>query len=270
MKALGKPGVGGVRRVERNCLNGYIVVVKIPLPLWAALMPIAALAAAPVASFERYQIILDRQPFGPLISLPSGENTTSAPPAAVVALGGEALGMRACSLIMVDGEGPRVGLVEIKTSKSYFLFPGETQDGIRVVSADFEKDEVVIQRGVEMAVLKLKEAGTAEKKTAPGAGLTAPRTRLGSLRPPGAPAASAPVQPPVAVVPAPPVPRLHGEELEKHLKQYQMEVIRKGLPPLPIPLTPEMDAQLVSEGVLPPQGPTVIQRGDAQIIIQAQ
>jgi len=31
-----------------------------------------------------------------------------------------------------------------------------------------------------------------------------------------------------------------------------MEVIRQGLPPLPIPLTPEMDAQLVSEGVLPP------------------
>ena len=30
-----------------------------------------------------------------------------------------------------------------------------------------------------------------------------------------------------------------------------MEVLRKGMPPLPVPLTPEMDAQLVSEGVLP-------------------
>ena len=44
-----------------------------------------------------------------------------------------------------------------------------------------------------------------------------------------------------------------GEELEKHLNEYQMDVIRQGLPPLPIPLTPEMDQQLVNEGVLPPQ-----------------
>ena len=31
-----------------------------------------------------------------------------------------------------------------------------------------------------------------------------------------------------------------------------MEVIRKGMPPLPIPLTKEMDDQLVAEGILPP------------------
>ena len=50
----------------------------------------------------------------------------------------------------------------------------------------------------------------------------------------------------------PPQPKYTGEELEKHLKEYQMEVIRQGLPPLPIPLTPDMDDQLVKEGVLPP------------------
>ena len=54
--------------------------------------------------------------------------------------------------------------------------------------------------------------------------------------------------------PPPPLqPKYTGEALEKHLKEYQMQVIREGLPPLPIPLTPEMDNQLVSEGVLPPQ-----------------
>lgn len=46
------------------------------------------------------------------------------------------------------------------------------------------------------------------------------------------------------------------KELEKHLQDYQMDLIRsagtKG-PPLPIPLTPEMDQKLVDEGVLPPQ-----------------
>ncbi|HPG01029.1 MAG TPA: hypothetical protein PLE77_13295, partial [Kiritimatiellia bacterium] len=55
-----------------------------------------------------------------------------------------------------------------------------------------------------------------------------------------------------AATPPPAQPKYTGEELERHLQEYQMEVIRQGLPPLPIPLTPEMDNQLVNEGVLPP------------------
>jgi len=51
------------------------------------------------------------------------------------------------------------------------------------------------------------------------------------------------------------VPQLTAAYLQKQLQDYQMELIRaqgaKG-PPLPIVLTPSMDAQLVSEGVLPP------------------
>lgn len=50
-------------------------------------------------------------------------------------------------------------------------------------------------------------------------------------------------------------PHLTGEEQRKFLEQYQMDIIRAGGakgPPLPIQLTPEMDAQLVKEGVLPP------------------
>jgi hypothetical protein len=42
--------------------------------------------------------------------------------------------------------------------------------------------------------------------------------------------------------------------LERKLQEYQMDLIRQGKTPLPmVPLTPEMDAQLVEEGVLPPQ-----------------
>lgn len=44
-------------------------------------------------------------------------------------------------------------------------------------------------------------------------------------------------------------------EIRKNLKEYQMEVIRSGMPPLPVPLTREMDDQLVQEGVLPPAKP---------------
>ena len=48
-----------------------------------------------------------------------------------------------------------------------------------------------------------------------------------------------------------PKPIYSGEELERHLQNYQMEVIRQGLPPLPVQLSPERDAQLVEEGFLP-------------------
>lgn len=45
---------------------------------------------------------------------------------------------------------------------------------------------------------------------------------------------------------------LSEEEVEKRLREYQMKLIREGKTPLPIPITEEMDAQLVKEGILPP------------------
>jgi hypothetical protein len=41
-------------------------------------------------------------------------------------------------------------------------------------------------------------------------------------------------------------------EIQAHLQNYQKELIRQGLPPLPIPLTPKTDAELVQEGTLAP------------------
>ena len=47
-------------------------------------------------------------------------------------------------------------------------------------------------------------------------------------------------------------PPLEGSELERQIQDYQMQAIREGREPLPIPLAPENDEQLVNEGVLPP------------------
>jgi hypothetical protein len=46
---------------------------------------------------------------------------------------------------------------------------------------------------------------------------------------------------------------LSEEEIAQMLQEYQKELLRSGQPPLPIPLTPETDRQLVEEGILPPQ-----------------
>jgi len=44
---------------------------------------------------------------------------------------------------------------------------------------------------------------------------------------------------------------LSPEEVNALLQEYQKELIRSGQTPLPIPLTPETDQELVNEGVLP-------------------
>ena len=46
---------------------------------------------------------------------------------------------------------------------------------------------------------------------------------------------------------------LSNEEIVQLLQEYQKELIRSGQTPLPIPLTPETDRELVEEGRLPPQ-----------------
>ena len=49
-------------------------------------------------------------------------------------------------------------------------------------------------------------------------------------------------------------PRFTGAELDKHLKEYQLELIKRGNAPLlPVPVTPEMEKKLVDEGFLSPQ-----------------
>ena len=49
-----------------------------------------------------------------------------------------------------------------------------------------------------------------------------------------------------------PQPAYSGKELEKHLRDYQMEMIRAELPSLPVQLTPENIDTLNREGVTVP------------------
>jgi hypothetical protein len=46
---------------------------------------------------------------------------------------------------------------------------------------------------------------------------------------------------------------LSEEEIAQMLQEYQKELLRSGQTPLPIPLSPETDRQLVEEGILPAQ-----------------
>lgn len=205
----------------------------------------SALAALPAdIAFDRYQVILDRKPFG---ALPPPENTAQVVPQAE----SFAKSLRLSTIIDVDdGATMKVGFIDTRTGRSYMLMPGESQDGIEVVSASWEDEEAVLRQGEEMALIKLASGEVqaitpAEQQRREQAQQGRPsyaerrRLRMEEMQ-------REQEEPP-------PQPRYTGEELTKHLQEYQMEVIRQGLPPLPIPLTPAMDQQLVNEGVLPPR-----------------
>jgi hypothetical protein len=209
--------------------------------LLAAAAPLAP-ANAPDESFDRYRPILDRKPFG---SLPPPEvNVPQIPPAESFAKN-----LR-LSMIVEPDEGPKkIGFVDGRNNKSYTLAEGESEDGIEVVSADFQNEEAILRQGSEMALVKFTSGAVTALTPEQQQQVQSPAPQQRPSYAERRRMRQQPVEPPPPEIVK---PKYTGEELQKHLYNYQMEVIRQGLPPLPIPLTPEQDAQLVKEGVLPP------------------
>lgn len=213
----------------------------------------AMLTACLVSSAEdqpgakRYKLILDREPFGsePVVV----ETKPAVTPAAQEALAKE---LRLCMLLEGKNGDIRAGLVETKgEKKSLILSVGETVQGIKLLNVDIEKAQARIARNGVAVTFKLEKGVVPKPAPQPGLRETALRSGNG-LRGLG----SSGGKPRYGIPDADNIirrePRLRGEELRNHLRDYQMEVIRKGAPPLPVPLTDEMDKQLVDEGVLPP------------------
>lgn len=203
------------------------------------LLSSVTLSLANEEGFKRYQVILDRQPFG------------QAPPETdVVQVPASQSFARNLRLSMLF-EGPdgttRAGIVDNTTKKSYILRIGEPQEGLEMVEADIKASEAMLRKGNEVALFKL-EAGAGEPITK-----TEQTSRQSSYADRRRALLQKVEERRKEPEPQPEAPKLTGEALKKHLEQVQMDAIRNGLPPLPLPLTPEMDAQLVSEGILPPQ-----------------
>lgn len=193
--------------------------------------------SAALENFDRYQLILDRQPFG------------QEPPEADVVqipLNQSFARMFRLSMLYEDDQGILAGFVDSSNSKSYLLRMGQPKDGLELIDADLTLKEATLRNESQYARLKQSP----DSDTSAPEPIKKPTSRgnsyVDSRR---SRQQAAPAQAPTA----PPPPQLTGEALQKHLQNVQMDAIRNGLPPLPMPLTPEMDAQLVSEGILPPQ-----------------
>jgi len=107
------------------------------------------LAGAAVAGhdFSRYQLILDKKPFGEVAP------SESAP--AQAALGDIITKEIEMKSIVDDGTGIRIGLLDKKTNKNVSLGVGENYDGLQVVSVNYDNEEAVLKKGSETAVVKL-------------------------------------------------------------------------------------------------------------------
>lgn len=224
------------------------------LTLLLALAPAAATVER--ADFNRYEVILSRRPFG---AAPEEEKANAAippppPPAFAAKLKMVAITDRAGQI--------RVGFVDSseKPPKTYFLFVGDAQNGYQVVSADYERETAVLRKdGHELQLSMSAPTGSASSPVTadsarqvsagarPSATLVSRRRSAPRVLSPGRQARLEERRRRAEII-----PELHGQVLEKHLQEYNLQAIRSGAPALPIPLTPEQDAQLVQEGILPP------------------
>lgn len=223
-------------------------------PVWIVVCGLAVLGARSASAlvprqvdFERYQVILDRQPFGE----PPVE--AGAPDAAAQAASWTK-DFRLCMITETDDGQIRVGLVRLSDSRTYYLSVGESEDDIQIVDADFEEESALVKKGSDERWLAMNdEAGgdgggggsggapAGDSVSAGGGGKQPSSSAVERLRRRRETVRHREVE----------APKMSQEDLEKHLQQYNFELIKNGEPPLPIPLTPEQDAQLVQEGVLP-------------------
>ncbi|RKX81890.1 MAG: hypothetical protein DRP70_17170 [Spirochaetes bacterium] len=187
--------------------------------------------------FARYQLIIDKHPFG--------EEPLEAETVQISLNQSFARHLRLSMLFEGPGGDVRAGIIDTKEKKNYILSIGEVEGGLELIEADLSASEAMLRKGSEVALFKL-ESDTPEPLSK--SQQAARRSSYAGRRSARLAAANKSTKPK-----KPEAPRLTGEALRAHLENVQMNAIRDGLPPLPLPLTPEMDAQLVAEGVLDPQ-----------------
>ncbi len=194
---------------------------------------------------ERYDVILDRSPFGsdPL-------STVTAPDATAQDRAAAAALEKTCRLsFLLESEAGevRAGFQNLKPQKgepvSSVIRINESFMGMKLKSIDLVNSEAMLEYNGKPITFQLTKA--AEKAQPVAKKAPTPSRRFG-----GGFRKQTPAPPPAPKL-SPEEQKIRREEIRKNLQDYQMHVIREGMPPLPVPLTQEMDDQLVSEGVLP-------------------
>lgn len=125
--------------------------------------------------FSRYQVILDKKPFGEVAPL-----ETIQPQAALGDVIARELEMKS---IIDEGTSIRVGWLDKKTNKNFSMAVGETHEGLELVSVNYDEEEAVVKKGGETALVKLRPSK--DKDQAAPAAAVSP-AMIGALAVPGA------------------------------------------------------------------------------------
>lgn len=262
-----------------------------------------------VVRFDRYGVILERKPFGEeTVPMAIADPTKPIlPPDQTFTAK-----YKMVAVTRNDSGTIQVGLVDLKSNRSFMLGIGDSVDGVEVVDADYVAERARLRRPPEDYWVSMKggsnqyEFARADalpvsvpvtiKAATPPTRPTPQRSSYAARRQsreesrirqelerlqteearkvkdakPGKPGASVASlragktkgseEAPTALVQSLLDKLGSGEDAEMTpeevnglLQEYQKELIRAGQTPLPIPLSPETDRQLVEEGILPPQ-----------------
>ncbi len=201
---------------------------------------------------NRYQVIIERNPFGAeLISPDPSASIMQNEAAAMAAANAAEKELRLCFIFETDSGVIRAGF-ENKTaksgeSKSIMLGVGESFRGMRLLDVNIQNSTATLDRNGVSIMFSLRKATTSINKNT----ITSKRKFNTGFR--ETKSIENKVVKTEEVVLSPAQQAKRREEIQENLRQYQMDVIRAGLPPLPVPLTKQMDEQLVAEGILPPE-----------------
>lgn len=224
---------------------------KIVLLCIILMLIVTTTVAVDAMAWSRYEIILERKPFGEPPPPPQPV-VASHPPVPHVDLTKE------LKLVAITKAryGTKVGVIDLKDKKEYYLYVGEIQGDFKVMAVDIDARRAFVKKGFHEAWLTMSEGDSHRTEAFPGqfgpSLSMVPPTAMPEQPSGNRTVVRSPVvQPKVKKQPAG-EPKFTPEELENHLRKYNMDCIRAGLPALPIPLSKEEDAQLVSEGILPP------------------
>ena len=100
-------------------------------------------AAANVPDFDRYQIILVRQPFGVELPPPAAAASNAVPADSA------ARNLKMTALVRDDWGHYQVGITDNRTKKNYMIPAGGQEDNIAVVEADYDGERVHLRNNQE-------------------------------------------------------------------------------------------------------------------------
>ena len=108
----------------------------------------SAAHAVTTTDFSRYQVVLDRKPFGEVAPI-------AAPGTADLAAAESFTKDYEMKAIIDDGDKIQVCVMDKKTNKHLYLDIGQEINGMQLVSVNYDKEEAVLKMGTETTVIKL-------------------------------------------------------------------------------------------------------------------